>query len=76
VPTGCGGPNHLILENQTVNDTQEFVGCLTLTAGNGFVVEANGDVTFRAGEKVVLQDGFSVAAGGRFKIEIDSTLSE
>ena len=64
VPTACGEANDLVLENQTVNDTQEFVGCLTVTAGNNFTVGTTGDVTFRAGQSVALQGGFSVERVG------------
>lgn len=76
VPTGCGEPNNLILENQTISGTQEFVGCFTITARNGFIVGATGDVTFRAGNSVTLAGGFSVATGGRFEVTIDPTLAE
>ena len=76
VPTSCGEPNDLLLQNQTVDDTQEFVGCLTVTAGGGFAVGPTGVVSFRAGQSIVLQDGFSVAEGGRFDASIDPTLSE
>lgn len=76
VPTGCGHPNNLLLENQTVTDTQEIVACLTITAGNGFTVGATGFVTVRAGESVRLDNGFSVETGGRFAVVIDATLAQ
>lgn len=76
VPTGCGEPNDLILTNQTIGGTQEFVACLTITAGDGFVVGATGAVTFRAGSKVTLEDGFSVTSGGTLAVVIDPSLSE
>lgn len=76
VPTGCGEPNHLVLENQTVTDTQELVACLTITAGNAFAVGTTGIVTLEAGESVRLQNGFSVQPGGRLAVVIDPTLAQ
>ena len=75
VPTGCGGPNDLVLEGQTIDDTQTFIGCISVTAGNGFMVGTSGDVTLRAGQQVVLTSGFSVATGGRLVIDVDGSLS-
>lgn len=74
VPTGCGEPNHLVLEGQTISDAQELVACQTIAAGNGFVVAATGDVIFRAGISIALQDGFSVASGGKLAVVIDPSL--
>lgn len=61
------------VSGQTVSTTETFEACETLTAGN-FTVEApNGDVTFRAGEKIVLKDGFAVESGTSFRAEIVGT---
>lgn len=76
VPTGCGEPNHLVLENQTVTDTQELVACLTIAAGNAFAVGTTGVVTLKAGESVRFENGFSVQAGGRLAVVIDPTLAQ
>lgn len=76
VPTGCGEPNHLLLENQTVTDTQELIACLTITAGNAFTVGATGIVTLKAGESVRFQSGFSVESGGRLAVVVDPTLAQ
>ncbi len=45
----------------------ESEGGLTAT---GVTVESGGDVTFRAGDSVVLGDGFSIAANADFRIEL------
>jgi hypothetical protein len=37
---------------------------------------ATGDLTLRAGESVTLEADFSVEAGGRFAVVIDSTLTD
>ena len=44
-----------------------------LTAGDDFIVVSPGDLTFRAGERIDLEDGFEVQ-GGSFEAEIDPTL--
>lgn len=75
VPTSCGEPNDLLLQNETVNDVREFVACLTITAESGFVVGTTGEVIFRAGQSISLQNGFSVSSGGSFAAVIDSSLS-
>lgn len=76
VPTPCGEPNDLVLENQTVTGVEEHVGCLTVTAGNGFEVAATGDLTLRAGRSVTLTDGFKVQSNGKLAIELDPGLAE
>ncbi|MGB3562308.1 MAG: M12 family metallo-peptidase, partial [Thermoanaerobaculia bacterium] len=55
---------------ETVADTREYVACNLLTAGD-FVVQApGGDVTFRAGNSIVLRDGFVVELGASFRAVI------
>lgn len=73
---GSGFPAAATLDlgAQTVNGTETFEACDTVSAGDGFEVGAAGDVTFRAGNRVVLRDGFSVASGGRFRALVDPTL--
>jgi hypothetical protein len=62
------------LSAQTVNTAETFEACDTIAAGDGFEVGPSGDVTFRAGRRIVLRDGFSVAAGGSFTAAVDPTL--
>jgi hypothetical protein len=57
------------LQNQTVGDTETFAGCDELRAGNGFLVTSRGDVTLRAGGRVVLYSGFAVDSGASLKVE-------
>ena len=56
----------LVLENQTVSTTEQITHCSTIEAGNGYTVDATGDVSFQAGDTIVLDDGFSVLDGGSF----------
>ncbi len=46
--------------------TEVITHCSTIEAGNGYTVDGTGDVTFQAGDTVVLDDGFSVLSGGSF----------
>ena len=64
--TGACDPS-VDLTAQTVDTLELFAGCEEITAGDGFVVGASGDVTFRAGTRIVLRSGFSVASGGKFE---------
>jgi len=53
----------------TATGTETFVACNTLTADT-FVVESTGNAYFRAGSRITLENGFSVASGGVFTAEI------
>ena len=66
VEQGACTPGPVVLESQTVTTTEIFTSCTTIEAGNGFAVEAPGNVTFLAEETIALQDGFSVGTGASF----------
>ena len=72
--SACTGDLTLDLGAQAVTTKESFEACRTLTAGSGFVVGTAGDVTFAAGERITLGDGFSVASGGHFVAGVDATL--
>ncbi len=59
----------LVLETHTATSQELYEWCTRIEAGNGFTVDTGGDVTFRAANGVVLNDGFSVLSGGRFVAE-------
>jgi len=69
----CGHPDERVLTATTVTTTELAQACTQITAGSGFRVEDPGDVTLRAGQRIVLTDGFSVE-GGKFVVEIDPAL--
>ena len=60
----------LDLESLTINTVEAYETCGILTAGPDVAVIDPGDVTFRAGEMVRLRNGFNVAGGAKFRIEI------
>jgi hypothetical protein len=65
------------LPSATVSTELVVTACQTiLAAGSGetYVVEATGDVTFRAGQSVEIGDGFAVQVAGAFRIHIDPNL--
>ncbi len=61
----------LYLSNQSVTGTETFDGCNSVTAQSGFTVTSTADVTFRAGNLIILGNGFSVERGASFKAVID-----
>lgn len=71
----CGHPETRTLTNRTVDTMKEIVACLTISAGDGVWVVSPGELTLRAGQRVVLGDGFSVGEGGRLQVVIDGELS-
>lgn len=71
VSEGCEESLHL--QNRTVSGTEVHIACL-ISAGPAFRVMVNGDATLQAGQRVTLFPGFSVAAGGRFRAFIDTSL--
>jgi serine protease AprX len=73
-PGPCGYPTDRFLDRQTINTTQAFVACNTISTGDDFVVDASGDVTFRAGTSIALGNGFSVASMAKFEAIIDPSL--
>ena len=61
--------DHLELSGETITDTQIFHACWTLSAAD-FTVASSGEVAFRAGQRITLNPGFRVQAGGRFTARI------
>lgn len=72
--SGFPAASTLNVPQQSVSTTKTYEACDTVSATDGFEVTATGDVTFRAGNRIVLGDGFSVASGGSFRAVVDSTL--
>lgn len=62
------GDVDLILPGQTISTVEPpFTACHSITSGaGGFIVDATGDVTFQAGQSIVLESGFEVQSGGTF----------
>jgi hypothetical protein len=74
VATACPYDDHRVLQYATVNGVESHSACRTITAGPAWIVAATGNATLRAGERITLQPGFRVQAGGRFRAEIDPSL--
>ncbi len=71
--TSCKAPFDLNLANRTVATTVTCEAGTVLSAGTSFVVVSPGDLTFRAGQRIELSDGFEVQSG-TFGAEIDPIL--
>ena len=71
----CADPD-FELTGVTVDGVRQEERCDAIAAGPGVVVEGGGNLALRAGRRVVLRDGFSVAAGGRLVVEIDPALAD
>jgi hypothetical protein len=62
---------NLDINNQILSTTQTFEACDTITAGPAVTITPTGNITFQAGDRVVLRNGFSVTSGGRVRVLID-----
>jgi uncharacterized repeat protein (TIGR01451 family) len=72
--TLCAQDPNPTVANQVVSGAAMFEACQTLTAGPALTVTATGELTLRAGHRVVFTDGFSVEPGGQLVVEIDPAL--
>lgn len=63
--------SNLWLSNQTVTVTADENALGGITAGDGYLVDPPGDVTFEAGIQVRLQPGFTALSGSVFRAVIE-----
>jgi len=64
-------PKDLVLENKTINTTEDYQATNSITAGPSFRIEPSGDVTFRAGNVIRLLPGFTAKSGSKFHASIE-----
>lgn len=64
----------IVLTGETIAGPVLFEACRTLTMESS-VVEGAGELTLRAGQTVILGDGFQVREGGSLTIEVDPSLT-
>jgi hypothetical protein len=62
------------LTSLVIDSTVTYEACDTLTVGSGVQVLAPADVTLRAGDEVILGDGFSLGTGARLTVIIDPSI--
>ncbi len=68
----CVAPDDLILSDDTVLATKTHEACNSITAGPNYaIVGPGGDLTLRARQLVVLENGFSIMTDGEFRAEVD-----
>lgn len=73
--TTCGEANHVVLGGPAVNEALTVTACLTLHAGDGFVVGPGADVALEAGESISFGAGWGVKAEGEFAARVDPALA-
>jgi len=61
--------DNLVLSGDTVNNSREEIACHTITVGPSYTVGGSGSLVLRAGERIVLLTGFSVASGGSLVVD-------
>lgn len=60
----------------SVLDSQlTYEACHSISTSGDLSIVQGGDVTMRAGQRVVFGDGFSVGSGGKLVVEIDFRLN-
>ena len=65
----------VVLDPGILSGIQAFSACRTLTAGIGVQVAPKAEISLRAGEVVILTDGFSVDDLGSLSVEIELSLA-
>lgn len=68
----CASPQDQVVTNQTLNGPATVEGCQSVTSSSTTI--SSGQVTFRAGDRITLEDGFVVQSGASFVAEVDGTL--
>jgi hypothetical protein len=72
----CGAAPELDLAEEVVDSADVREACKSISAGPSFeVVAPAGDLVFRAGETIILRNGFMVEAEAGFTAEIDPSLN-
>ena len=69
----CG--EDLLLEGETLTGTETLEICGEIVAANSLTIATGADITFRAGDRIVLGNGFSVEEGAVFTAEVDPSIS-
>jgi uncharacterized repeat protein (TIGR01451 family) len=72
----CGASPELDLAEEVIDSADLREACKSILAGPSFeVVAPAGDLVFRAGETIILRNGFMVEAGAGFTAEVDPSLN-
>lgn len=73
VVRSCSALETQVLTNLTISTSEVYEACVSIDAGPNFtVLGPSGEVTLRAGSRVILHDGFSVENGGSLRVYIES----
>jgi len=66
----CGLGDAMTLDNITLEWSQTFESCTSITLGSGFSIVSPANVVIRAGTSVSLENGFSVGSGATLTVEL------
>jgi len=66
--------DYLALKNTAITGIRTFYGNDSISVGPSVTIESSADITFKAGSRIVLKDGFHAKAGSKFKAQIDAGL--
>lgn len=75
-PVGFVPCPDLLLSDDAVMGTEIFEHCRNIAVGPSFTIGDGGDLTLRAGNKVVLRNGTTVEDSGELTLEIDPALQQ
>jgi hypothetical protein len=70
----CGAPCYVLLDNDNFYGIEDFIACLTIEVGPNIVVEDSADVTFSAGESIILNSAILINKNATVSLEIDPLL--
>ncbi|HSF17629.1 MAG TPA: metallophosphoesterase [Vicinamibacteria bacterium] len=60
-----------VLRSDLVADNRFYLACDTITLGPDFHIVGPGSVVFRAGSRIIIEDGFSVGSGAWVAMQLD-----
>jgi hypothetical protein len=72
----CGGDAYLGLVDEIISTDTSYEACRSISVWSGVTVDSAAKLELRAGERVAVASGFSVGAGGRLAVIIDTSLAE
>lgn len=70
----CGAPCYVLLDNDSLFGVDDFIACLTIEVGPDIVVESSADVSFSAGESIIMSGSILVKDDATVAMDIDPLL--
>lgn len=70
----CGAPCNISLNDQSLFGIEDLIACLTIEVGPNVIVEDSADVTFSAGESIIMNNDVLVSENAAVALAIDPLL--